>query len=220
MDEWGLQRRHLSPLPGLPPFGLCCPGGFVDGLRAPVVRVRELTRSGGDRMLAVSLPRSLRLLAPVCILALLAVPAPAVGGTCAGNPGYPDDPRVGRLHPNAGGVTSEDLIVAFSDGVDDDGNGYVDDISGWNFHRDTNDPQTDNSAYGHANGESRQALAETDNALSTAGMCPKCRLLSVKCGDEAIDRPDRVAEGITFAVDSGAKVIIGVIASAGLLPGA
>jgi len=289
-------------------------------------------------MLAVSLPRSLRLLAPVCILALLAVPAPAVGGTCAGNPGYPndpdyapaergtsseatwndeqwylysclpadapgatdpegasgmsvdrvwndlatrgrdevlmaymeggvnwrlddsqelrlraylnsgelplpedpngithgtydlngdgvinvddyaDDPRVGRLHPNAGGVTSEDLIVAFSDGVDDDGNGYVDDISGWNFHRDTNDPQTDNSAYGHANGESRQALAETDNALSTAGMCPKCRLLSVKCGDEAIDRPDRVAEGITFAVDSGAKVIIGVIASTGLIP--
>ena len=43
-------------------------------------------------MLAVSLPRSLRLLAPVCILALLAVPAPAVGGTCAGNPGYPNDP--------------------------------------------------------------------------------------------------------------------------------
>ena len=133
---------------------------------------------------------------------------------------YKDDPRVGRpfLHPGAGGITSEDVIVTFSNGVDDDGNGYVDDISGWNFHRDTNDPQTDNSVYGHANGESRQALAETDNALRTAGMCPKCRLLSVKCGDEAIDRPDRIAEGITFAVDSGARVIIAVIASTGLIP--
>ncbi len=133
---------------------------------------------------------------------------------------YADDPRVPRpfLHPGAGGITAEDMIVAFSDGRDDDGNGYVDDISGWNFHRDTNDPQTDNSVYGHANGESRQAVGETDNALFTAGMCPKCRLLTVKAGDEAIDRPDRVAEAITFAVDSGAKVITSVIASIGLTP--
>jgi hypothetical protein len=133
---------------------------------------------------------------------------------------YADDPRVPRpfLHPGAGGITAEDMIVAFSDGRDDDGNGYVDDISGWNFHRDTNDPQTDNSVYGHANGESRQAVGETDNALLTAGMCPKCRLLTVKAGDEAIDRPDRVAEAITFAVDSGAKVITSVIASLGLTP--
>src|SRR5439155_697828 len=76
----------------------------------------------------------------------------------------------------------------------------------------------DNSVYGHANGESRQVLGETDNALRTAGMCPRCRLLTVKAGDEAIDRPDRVAEAITFAVDSGAKVITGVIASTGLIP--
>src|SRR2546422_4664068 len=49
-------------------------------------------------------------------------------------------------------------------------------------------------------------------------MCPRCRLLTVKAGDEAIDRPDRLAEAITFAVDSGAKVISGVIASTGLIP--
>ncbi|TMB45282.1 MAG: hypothetical protein E6J55_06000, partial [Deltaproteobacteria bacterium] len=118
---------------------------------------------------------------------------------------YADDPRVPRplLHPQAGGITAEDLIVAFSDGRDGDGNGYVDDISGWNFHRDTNDPQTDNSVYGHANGESRQAVAETDNGFLAAGVCPRCRLLTVKAGDEAIDRPDRVAEAIAFAVDSG-----------------
>ncbi|TMA44227.1 MAG: hypothetical protein E6J83_09155, partial [Deltaproteobacteria bacterium] len=133
---------------------------------------------------------------------------------------YADDPRVPRplLHPQAGGITAEDLIVAFSDGRDGDGNGYVDDISGWNFHRDTNDPQTDNSVYGHANGESRQVVAETDNGFLAAGVCPRCRLLTVKAGDEAIDRPDRVAEAITFAVDSGAKVITGVIASLGLIP--
>ncbi|HUO06452.1 MAG TPA: FG-GAP-like repeat-containing protein [Candidatus Binataceae bacterium] len=122
---------------------------------------------------------------------------------------YANDPRVPRpfLHPDTGGITSEDLIVAFSDGKDHDHNGYVNDISGWNFHRDTNDPQTDNSVYGHSDGESAQAVAEPNNNFSSVGICPNCRLLSVKAGDEAIDRSDRIAEAIAFAVDSGAKVI-------------
>ena len=123
---------------------------------------------------------------------------------------YANDPRVARpfIHQGtAGGITSEDLIVAFSDGVDNDHNGYVDDISGWNFHRDTNDPQTDNSAYEHPDGESAQFVAEANNGLLGVGVCPNCRLLSIKAGDEAIDRPDRVAEAIAFAADSGAKVI-------------
>src|SRR5947207_14512370 len=85
---------------------------------------------------------------------------------------YADDPRVPRpfLHAQAGGITAEDLIRAFSAGHDDDGNGYVDDISGWNFHRDTNDPQTDNSVYGHANGEARPVSGEAGDALRTGRM--------------------------------------------------
>ena len=39
-------------------------------------------------------------------------------------PGTPDHNGNGYLDP-------EDLIVECSDGVDDDGNGYVDDVSGW-----------------------------------------------------------------------------------------
>ena len=134
---------------------------------------------------------------------------------------YAEDPRIKQplLHAGtAGGITAEDLIVAFSDGRDDDGNGYVDDISGWNFHRDTNDPQVDQSIYNHANSESNALLGEADNGFGGVGVCPNCRLLSVKAGDEAIDRPDRVAEGIAFAVDSGADVIALVIASLGQTP--
>ncbi len=122
---------------------------------------------------------------------------------------YANDPRIAHplLHPEAGGITAEDLIVAFSDGKDNDHDGFVDDISGWNFHRDTNDPQTDQSTYGHSDGESAQAVAEANNNFAGAGICPNCRLLMVKAGDEAIDRPDRIAEAIAFAVDAGAKVI-------------
>src|SRR5207302_4112310 len=54
--------------------------------------------------------------------------------------------------------------------------------------------------------------------VADVGVCPGCRLLSVKMGDEAIDRPDRVAEGIVFAVDSGAKVIDVTTAALGQTP--
>jgi hypothetical protein len=133
---------------------------------------------------------------------------------------YVNDPRVHHpfLHPEAGGITAEDLIVAFSDGKDNDHNGFIDDISGWNFHRDTNDPQTDQSTYGHSDGESVQAIAEANNNIAGAGICQNCRLLMVKAGDEAIDRPDRIAEAIAFAVDSGAKVIDVTASSTGQAP--
>ena len=54
-------------------------------------------------MRAVSLPRSLELLAALCLLAPLAAPAPAAGGTCANLPAYPNDPdyapaEIGRAH--------------------------------------------------------------------------------------------------------------------------
>ena len=143
------------------------------------------------------------------------------------------DARVGRANPQAGGITPEDLIIAFGHckvvnhglgacpskgSFDNDHNGYPNDISGWNFHRDTNDPQTDNTIYHHANGESETLAATANNKFAGAGVCPGCRLLSVKMGDEAIDRPDRVAEGIVFAVDSGAKVIDVTSASLGQTP--
>lgn len=131
---------------------------------------------------------------------------------------WKDDPRVRRplLHAStAGGITPEDLIVAFSDHTDADHNGYVDDIAGWNFHRDTNDPQTDQSIYNHANSEMALAVGEKDNGVGGSGMCPRCRLLPVKIGDEAIDRTDRIAQGIVYAVDAGAKVVIGVSVSLG-----
>jgi hypothetical protein len=135
--------------------------------------------------------------------------------------------------PGSSDITSEDLIVAFghcqiSAGqlvqcptggkFDNDGNGYPGDISGWNFNRDTNDPQTDQSVYAHFDGEAAQVVGEANNGFAGVGLCPYCRFLPVKAGDEAIDRPDRVAEAIVFAVNSGVRVITAVIASLGLSP--
>ncbi len=116
-----------------------------------------------------------------------------------------EDPRAADLNGN-GLIDPEDLIFTFSDGRDDDGNGYTDDISGWDFLEDDNDP-LDEVAYGHGTGESRDSSAEADNSSGFPGTCPNCMLLEVRVGDSFIADANDFAQGVIFAVDSGAKVV-------------
>jgi len=114
-------------------------------------------------------------------------------------------------------VDPEDIIVRFSNGVDNDHNGYVDDISGWDFYNDQNDPATLDSAYNHANGQMEQAAAQTNNALAGAGVCPDCRLLPIKAGAEALDRTDDLAQAWMYAADMNADVLVSTTADLRLL---
>ena len=159
----------------------------------------------------------------------------------AADVGQPKSPAGGAfLHhvcstvgPGNSDITPEDLIVAFghcqiSAGIigsagcpaggrfDNDGNGYPNDINGWNFNRDNNDPQTEQSIYAHFDGESAQAIGQGNNNYASIGMCPLCRYVPIKAGDEAIDRPDRVAEAIVYAADIGINVLDVTSASLGL----
>ena len=52
---------------------------------------------------------------------------------------------------------------------DNDGNGYPNDISGWNVQRNTNDPQTDDSAYSHAPGLISDLVGEANNDYAGRG---------------------------------------------------
>lgn len=112
-------------------------------------------------------------------------------------------------------VDPEDIISRFSDGRDDDRNGYVDDISGWDFYNDQNDPATVDSEYGHANGQMEQAAAETDNGEGSAGICPRCMVLPIKAGAEALDRTDDLAQAWLYAADIGAAVVVSTTADLG-----
>ena len=127
---------------------------------------------------------------------------------------YATDPRVADSNGN-GLRDPEDLIVSFTNGIDNDANGYRDDISGWDFYTNQNDPATIDTAYTHANGQMKQAAAETNNGVGGAGICPRCLLLPVKAGAEALDRTDDLAEAWLFAADAGASVIVSVTADLG-----
>ena len=112
------------------------------------------------------------------------------------------DPRVDDHNAN-GVIDPEDLIRTFSDGVDDDGNGYVDDISGWDFFEDDNDPQ-DDVDYGHGTGEAEDSGGE---ANLEEGTCPNCMIMSMRVGDSFVADVNHFAEAVTYAVDNGASVI-------------
>lgn len=114
------------------------------------------------------------------------------------------DSRVSDLNGN-GMIDPEDLIFRFSDGVDDDRNGYVDDISGWDFYEDDNDA-LDEVRYSHGTGQSHDSAAEADNH-GELGTCPNCLLLEVRVGDSFVTDVNLFAQGVVFAVDSGARVI-------------
>lgn len=120
--------------------------------------------------------------------------------------GFGQDSRVSDQNGN-GMIDPEDLIFLFSDGVDDDGNGYVDDISGWDFFEDDNNA-LDEVRYGHGTGESRDAGAEANNGIDEVGTCPNCLLLEIRVGDSFVTEVNDFAQGVVFAVDSGAQVVL------------
>jgi MYXO-CTERM domain-containing protein len=99
-----------------------------------------------------------------------------------------------------------DLILLFSDGVDDDANGYTDDISGWDFFKNDNDPY-DDTRYGHGTGEARDSTAEANNGSGEPGVCPGCRFIPLRVGDSFIGDANDFAKAVVYAADNGAQVV-------------
>jgi subtilisin family serine protease len=92
-----------------------------------------------------------------------------------------------------------------SNGLDDDQNGFVDDIHGWNFV-DENHDFTD--IRGHGTFVAGIIAAKYNNGVGIAGINPGAVIMSVKVADEE-GGTDSLAiyRGINYAVNHGAKVI-------------
>jgi Subtilase family len=123
-----------------------------------------------------------------------------------------------QVRPDAGAhgdpakVDAEDLIATFSDGTDADGNGYVDDIAGWDFLDDDNDPYDASSyfaAANHGSGRAEEAAAATNDGAGEPGVCPRCQLMPLRIWDTFVSDQNTFALGMLYATDNGAKVIEG-----------
>jgi hypothetical protein len=118
---------------------------------------------------------------------------------------YATDPRVHDF-PDDGNdfVDPSDLIRIFSDKHDDDGNGYVDDIAGWDFFEGDNDPN-DDVDYGHGTGEAEDSSGETETNLDP--QCPNCTVMPLRVGDSFVADINHFAEAAVYATDNGVSII-------------
>jgi subtilisin family serine protease len=81
------------------------------------------------------------------------------------------------LAPNKWVNPGEDCAGCRTNGVDDDGNGYVDDWRGWDFANGDNDPTDDN---GHGTHVAGTIAAAGNNGLGVAGVTWSSRIMPLK----------------------------------------
>jgi subtilisin family serine protease len=110
-----------------------------------------------------------------------------------------------------------------TNGLDDDGNGYVDDVMGWDFAFDDPDPdcyifdgmRKDRiGPYWHSISALGIIGARGNNGIGVAGVNWDVSMMLLKIGAQGIGRgekdtarPGRAAKAIRYAADNGARVI-------------
>lgn len=89
-------------------------------------------------------------------------------------------------------------------GIDDDGNGYVDDVYGWNFVGNNNTPMDDNGHGTHVAG----IIAAENNGIGGVGVAYNSKVMVLKAGNSSgyFNNSD-IAEAIQYAYMNGASVI-------------
>jgi subtilisin family serine protease len=91
-----------------------------------------------------------------------------------------------------------------NNGIDDDNNGYVDDVMGWDFYNNDNDPK---DGLGHGTNCAGIAGAVTNNGIGIAGVCWYCTIMPVQIFDDTGNgKVTEAVKGIRYAADNGANV--------------
>jgi len=112
-------------------------------------------------------------------------------------------------------LTHEDLQAGIwtnpgeipDNGIDDDGNGFVDDVHGWNFAQNNNNPSDD---FWHGTHVAGIAAARTNNGKGIAGTAGGATIMPVKVfppPPNVIGTYEDLIRGIIYATDNGARVI-------------
>lgn len=88
--------------------------------------------------------------------------------------------------------------------IDDDGNGYIDDVYGWDFVGEDNSPLDDNGHGTHVAG----IIAAENNNIGCVGIAYNCKVMALKAGNSSgyFNNSD-IAEAIQYAYMNGASVI-------------
>jgi len=90
------------------------------------------------------------------------------------------------------------------DGIDNDGNGFIDDRYGWNFVGNNSNVADDNGHGTHVAG----SIAAEQNGVGATGVAPDAEVMSIKVlNSDGSGFVNSIARGIRYAVDNGAHII-------------
>ena len=99
-------------------------------------------------------------------------------------------------------------------GIDDDANGYIDDIYGCNFYQrhtlnNTTDPCSTTKIFSSGHGKNVASIiaAESNNSYGIAGICPNCRIMVLDVDDAGGAALSNVIFAIDYAVEKGVDII-------------
>lgn len=109
-----------------------------------------------------------------------------------------------EVFTSTGAIWSNSDEVA-SNGIDDDGNGYIDDIRGWNFVSNSNNPMDDENHGTHVAGI---ILGATQDIFATTLTAAKVKIMPLKFLDSnGSGATSDAIEAIYYAINNGATII-------------
>jgi subtilisin family serine protease len=115
------------------------------------------------------------------------------------------DTGVDYTHPDLAGNMWVNTGEVAGDGIDNDGNGYVDDVYGYDFINHDSDPYDDQ---GHGTHVAGTIGAEGDNGIGISGINWDVQIMALKfLGADGSGSQSDAIEAILYAVHNGAQVI-------------
>lgn len=117
------------------------------------------------------------------------------------------DTGVDYTHPELDANIWVNLDEIPDNDVDDDGNGYVDDIHGWDFEDNDNDSLAGSKIHWHGTAMAGVIAAEEDG-FGVTGAAPHVRIMDLRvCDEEGACGFAAINTAIRYAADNGADVI-------------
>lgn len=94
-----------------------------------------------------------------------------------------------------------------NNGIDDDGNGRIDDINGWDVANNTSSVDPPTIANNHGTHVSGIASAATNNLLGISSIGFSCKIMCVKSTNQPFPAISHGYEGVLYAANNGANII-------------
>ena len=115
------------------------------------------------------------------------------------------DTGIDYNHPDLAANIWMNTDEVAGNGIDDDGNGYIDDIRGWNFINETNNPMDD---HGHGTHVAGTIGAVGNNGVGVVGVAWNVKLMALKfLNASGSGNLSDAVEAIDYARVNGAKII-------------